>query len=98
VTFTQTGLSNDTRYYFKVSVNDSMCEDVLSSSSNQRTWCKGSYCSGGYYSYPSCSSCGGSGKVKCSSCGGNKKITCTKCSGSGNGPSALQTCSTCRWK
>ncbi len=90
VTFTQTGLSNDTRYYFKVSVNDSMCEDVLSSSSNQRTWCKGSYCSGGSYSYPTCTSCNGNKTVNCSTCRGNKTVTCTSCNGSRQGNTCIK--------
>ena len=90
VTFTQTGLSNDTRYYFKVSVNDSMCEDVLSSSSNQRTWCKGSYCSGGSYSYPTCTSCNGNKTVNCSTCRGNKTVTCTSCNGSRQGDTCIK--------
>ena len=66
-----------------------MCEDVLSSSSNQRTWCKGSYCSGGSYSYPTCTSCNGNKTVNCSTCRGNKVVNCSNCKGEGKVTCAL---------
>ena len=59
VTFTQTDLSNNTTYYFKVSVSDGTSE-VTSGLGNQRTWCKGSYCSGTRSVWQNCSLCGGS--------------------------------------
>ena len=82
ISFTQTGLDNDTRYYFKVAVSDGVCEDVISDGNNERTWCKGEYCEGGYYTYPTCTGCNGTGKINCSSCKGTGKITCSSCGGS----------------
>ncbi|MCI8393766.1 MAG: hypothetical protein HFJ23_08595 [Clostridia bacterium] len=61
------GLSNDTRYWFKVAVTDGM-DEVTSGECNESTYCKGGYCSGGRYSYPTCAGCNGTGKVNCTTC------------------------------
>ena len=61
------GLSNDTRYWFKVVVSDGV-DEVTSGECNESTYCKGGYCSGGRYSYPTCAGCNGTGKVNCTTC------------------------------
>ena len=43
VTFTQTGLSNDTRYYFKIVASDGK-DEAASEVGDERTYCKGEYC------------------------------------------------------
>ena len=67
VTLEKSGLSNDTRYWFKVAVTDGM-DEVTSGECNESTYCKGGYCSGGRYSYPTCAGCNGTGKVNCTTC------------------------------
>ena len=90
ISFTQTGLDNDTRYYFKVAVSDGVCEDVISDGNNERTWCKGEYCSGGGTNRIYCNGCSGTGKISCSTCSGQGTIwndrTCSTCEGSGEVP------------
>ena len=66
VTLEKLGLSNDTRYWFKVVVSDGT-DEVTSGDGNEKTYCKGEYCEGGNYSYPDCSNCE-DGKINCSSC------------------------------
>ena len=61
------GLSNDTMYYFKVIVTDGT-DEVTSKECNESTYCKGEYCSGGGYSYPTCTGCSGTGRVTCTTC------------------------------
>ena len=52
VSFTDTGLSSNTTYYYKVKVTDGYGGEATSTSyGSQRTYCLGSYCSGGYYTY-----------------------------------------------
>ncbi|MCI8548813.1 MAG: hypothetical protein HFJ38_08045 [Bacilli bacterium] len=83
VTLTQTGLSNDTRYYFKVVVSDGI-DEATSGEFNENTYCKGEYCDGGHYIYPTCTPCGGTGQVTCTASGcTNGKVNCTKCNGTG---------------
>ncbi|MCI9275763.1 MAG: hypothetical protein HFJ24_07530 [Clostridia bacterium] len=80
----KSGLSNDTRYWFKVVVSDGI-DEVASGEGNENTYCLGSYCSGGGYSYPTCTGCSGTGKVDCTASGCvNGYITsgtkaCTNC-------------------
>ncbi len=76
ISFTQTGLDNDTRYYFKVAVSDGVCEDVISDGNNQRTWCKGEYCSGISYTNQMCTKCDSNHKINCSLCNGQGQIAC----------------------
>jgi len=64
----KSGLSNDTRYWFKVVVSDGI-DEVASGEGNENTYCLGSYCSGGGYSYPTCTGCSGTGKVDCTASG-----------------------------
>ena len=68
VMLTQAGLSNDTTYYFKVVVSDTL-DEKESVEISVKTMCRGTHCSGGWYTYPTCSNCNG-----------NKKVTCTRCS------------------
>ena len=82
VTLEKSGLSNDTRYWFKVVVSDGI-DEATSGEGNEKTHCKGTYCSGGTYVDTTCTGCSGTGKVNCSGCSGTGKVTCTTCSGSG---------------
>ena len=83
ISFTQTGLDNDTRYYFKVAVSDGK-GDVTSEVGNERTWCKGEYCEGVSYSSTPCTKCDSNHQVVCTSCGGaGEPISCSHCSGYG---------------
>jgi len=43
ISFTQTGLSNDTRYYFKIVASDGK-DEAASEVGDERTYCKGEYC------------------------------------------------------
>ena len=63
------GLSNDTRYWFKVVVSDGTYE-IASDNCNESTYCKGEYCEGVSYSYTTCTKCDSNHKVKCPSCDG----------------------------
>ena len=74
VTLEKSGLSNDTRYWFKVVVSDGV-DEVTSGECNESTYCKGEYCSGGWYTYPTCGICTGTGKVSCTRCSGTGLIT-----------------------
>ena len=76
VSFTQMGLANDTRYYFKVVVSDGVCTDEESEGSNQRTWCKGEYCSGVSYSYQTCTRCDANHQMTCNICNGTVNYSC----------------------
>ena len=67
VTLEKSGLSNDTRYWFKVVVSDGI-DKVTSGEGNKKTYCLGSYCSGGGTNYPTCTGCNGSGKIVCTKC------------------------------
>ena len=67
VTLEKSGLSNDTRYWFKVVVNDSI-DEATSGEANEKTYCKGDYCEGGSLTYPDCTLCSWTGKVRCGSC------------------------------
>jgi len=71
VTLEKSGLSNDTRYWFKVVVSDGIDEDI-SGEGNEKTYCKGAYCSGGTITQVECSGCNGSGKVGCTICGSSR--------------------------
>ena len=84
VTLTQTGLINDTKYYFKVVVNDGI-DETPSNEGNERTYCKGEYCSGGYYTYPTCTNCNGTEKTQCNQCDSDGLI----------GPTTYTTCPSC---
>ena len=95
VTLTQTGLSNDTRYHFKVVVSDGI-NDTSSNESNEKTYCKGDYCDGGYYEYPACTPCNGTGQITCTASGCvNGKVNCSNCSGTGINGTETITCRTC---
>ncbi|MCI8393730.1 MAG: hypothetical protein HFJ23_08410 [Clostridia bacterium] len=99
VTLEKSGLSNDTRYWFKVVVSDSIDEDT-SGEGNEKTYCKGNYCSGGHYESTTCTPCNGTGKITCTASGCvNGKVTKT-CSGSFSSskdtpPSSYGTCPRC---
>jgi len=60
------GLSNDTMYYFKVVVTDGT-DEVTSGINSVKTYCKGEYCSGGYYTYTPCRNCS-DGSLSCTNC------------------------------
>ena len=62
------GLSNDTRYWFKVVVSDGI-DEATSGEFNENTYCKGEYCSGVNSVYETCTANG---------CNGGK-VTCTLC-------------------
>ncbi len=94
VTFTDTGLTMAKTYYYKVKASDGSESRISENYGSERTWCEGQYCSGGGYSYPTCSGCSGTGKVNCSGCSGTGKITCTNCKGSGT-ISTNSKCSPC---
>jgi len=64
----KSGLSNDTRYWFRVVVSDGINE-TASGDVNEKTYCKGEYCTGGYYEYPTCTQCNGTGKITCTASG-----------------------------
>ena len=78
VTITQTELSMDTTYYFKVVVTDGTDENE-SGVNNAKTYCMGIFCKGGWFDYSNCSSCHGSGFVPCEFCNGNSTKVCTNC-------------------
>ena len=61
------GLSNDTRYWFKVVVTDGT-DEVTSGIENEKTYCKGEYCNGVSYSYETCTKCDSTHKIKCPQC------------------------------
>ncbi|MCI8393692.1 MAG: hypothetical protein HFJ24_02400 [Clostridia bacterium] len=63
VTFTDTGLTMAKTYYYKVKASDGSESATSANYGSERTYCKGSSCSGGYYSYSTCSNCSGSGTV-----------------------------------
>ena len=69
------GLSNDTRYWFKVVVSDGTYE-IASDNCNESTYCKGEYCSGVSYSYETCTKCDSNHKIICSYCKGNYRTFC----------------------
>ena len=72
------GLSNDTRYWFKVVVSDGI-DETTSGECNERTYCKGEYCEGGKYEQQDCLGCE-NGKVNCTNVGcENGKVKCTTC-------------------
>ena len=68
VTLERSGLSNDTRYWFKVVVSDSI-DEATSGEGNEKTYCKGEYCSGVSISYTTCTKCDSNHKVTCTQCG-----------------------------
>ena len=68
VTFEKSGLNNDTRYWFKVVVSDSI-DEATSGEGNEKTYCKGEYCSGVSISYTTCTKCDSNHKVTCTQCG-----------------------------
>ena len=86
VTLEKSDLSNDTTYYFKVVVSDGVDSDT-SGQSSAKTYCLATHCGGGTYTYPNCTSCGGTGKIQCSNCRGNGSVTssttCSTCYGQG---------------
>ncbi len=67
VTLEKSSLSNDTRYCFKVVVNDGI-DEVTSRECNESTYCKGEYCEGVSYSYTECTKCQGNGIIYCNWC------------------------------
>ncbi|MCI8363286.1 MAG: hypothetical protein HFJ41_09390 [Clostridia bacterium] len=87
------GLSNDTRYWFKVVVSDGV-DEVTSGECNESTYCKGEYCEGGHFTYPTCKMCLSNGKVLCASCNGKGSQSCSKCSHSGY-IETKKTCESC---
>ena len=70
------GLSNDTEYWFKVVVTDGT-DEITSDKCNESTYCKGEYCEGGYYTYPKCVECNGTGKINCEKCSRNWYLRCS---------------------
>ena len=68
VTLEKSGLNNDTRYWFKVVVSDSI-DEATSGEGNEKTYCKGEYCSGVSISYTTCTKCDSNHKVTCTQCG-----------------------------
>ena len=76
VTLEKSELSNDTTYYFKVVVSDGT-DSATSGQNSAKTYCLGTYCSGGTYAQITCTSCGGTGKgqaitQKCTACNGQR--------------------------
>ncbi|MCI8393815.1 MAG: hypothetical protein HFJ23_08880 [Clostridia bacterium] len=71
VTLEKGGLGNNTRYWFKVVVSDSI-DEATSGEGSENTYCKGAYCSGGTITQVECSGCNGSGKVGCTICGSSR--------------------------
>ena len=63
VTFKDTGLSMDTYYYYKIKVSDGIDNKISDNYGSERTWCRAEHCDGGYYTYPTCNSCNGSGHI-----------------------------------
>ena len=61
------GLSNDTRYWFKVIVSDGT-DETTSEECNESTYCKGEYCEGINYSYETCTKCEGNFMIECAYC------------------------------
>ena len=70
VTLERSGLSNDTRYWFKVVVSDSI-DEATSGEGNEKTYCKGEYCSGVSYTNVPCTKCKGNGQIVCLFCNGD---------------------------
>ena len=107
VTLEKSGLSNDTRYWFKVVVSDSI-DEATSGEGNEKTYCKGEYCNGVSYTNVPCTKCDSNHKVKCPSCDGigfelcRKQLTATQsrnsfaydieCRGCGKTIRAFTTC------
>ncbi|MCI8393744.1 MAG: hypothetical protein HFJ23_08480 [Clostridia bacterium] len=75
VTLEKSGLSNDTRYWFKVVVSDSI-DEATSGEGNEKTYCKGEYCNGVSYTNVPCTKCDSNHKIPCTSCGGNGVLRC----------------------
>ena len=71
----KSGLSNDTRYWFKVVVSDSI-DEATSGEGNEKTYCRGEYCNGVSYTNVPCTKCDSNHKIPCTSCGGNGVLRC----------------------
>ena len=71
------GLSNDTRYWFKVVVTDGT-DEAASRECNESTYCKGEHCEGISYSYEACTKCDSSGKLECTYCRGLGGSACNR--------------------
>ena len=71
------GLSNDTRYWFKVVVTDGT-DETISRECNENTYCKGEHCEGVSYSYEACTKCDSNHKITCTQCSGLGYIACGK--------------------
>jgi len=72
----KSGLSNDTRYWFKVVVSDGI-DEVTSGEGNENTYCKGEYCNGVSYSYETCTASGcDNGKINCTTCRRHRRNKC----------------------
>ena len=85
VTFKDTGLSMDTYYYYKVKVSDGIDNTISENYDSERTYCKGAFCKGEWFSYYSCQTCNGSPISQCNLCLGSgafeaRKI-CLNCGG-----------------
>ena len=74
VSFTKTGLSNYTTYYFRIDVSDNK-ETTIGSYSSEHTLCESTKCTGPFIGSTTCQPCKGSGQT-------TTTITCTSCSGS----------------
>lgn len=94
ISFTQTGLSNDTRYYFKIVASDGK-DETISEEVSVKTHCEGTYCSGGWYSDVTCTQCKGLKKTSCGVCSGQGQLSCLVCSGSGTVLIIGEKCSLC---
>ena len=75
VTLEKSGLSNDTRYWFKVVVNDGI-DEATSGEGNESTYCKGEYCNGVSYTNVPCTKCDSNHQIPCTSCGENGVLRC----------------------
>ena len=89
VTFKDMGLSMNTTYYYNIKVSDGIDNKTSDNYGSDRTYCKGSSCSGVSYTYPKCTASGcSSGKKTCSNCNGEGTKTtseqCSNCSGQGS--------------
>ena len=71
VSFTKTGLSNYTTYYFRVDVTDNK-ETTKGNDSSERTLCESTKCTGPFTKMDNCIECSGkgtvSGLVSCDTC------------------------------
>lgn len=77
VTFTKTGLENNSNNSFVVKISDGK-ESFASNQYIGKTYCLGSYCEGGGTTNVKCQNCDDNGKVTntrdCNTCGGDGKL------------------------